>query len=440
MSRKSKTKKSNKRVKSIAIKLNAIFVSKLFSRLFLTDLLLLGIVIIGWCVKAEINYYGSFIGEASRRFEFFPIDTATYTVIWHNGKQLVKDTSEFLLIVKQISIVTVIFQGISILGQITFGVSKIRRILRPLDDMAEMASRLSNMNFDEEKVQNLEEAISRISPITSDEKIHTGDSELHGLEEAINNLLERMRESYRQQARFVSDASHELRTPISVIQGYANMLDRWGKEDESVLEESIVAIKSESENMKNLVEQLLFLARGINGKTQLKYKDFSLDDMVNEVFEESRMIDENHVYEYHKSQKISIYADEGLLKQCVRILVENAVKYTEEGEKITFRTGINEKSEPYISVQDNGIGMDENEVSHIFERFFRADTARGRKSGGTGLGLSIAKWIVDNHKGYFSVLSRKEIGTRITIFLPTNILSKKELGHENDNGERKEEL
>lgn len=276
------------------------------------------------------------------------------------------------------------------------------------------------MTFDEEKVQNLEEAISKISPTTSNEKIHTGDSELQGLEESINNLLDRMRESYRQQARFVSDASHELRTPISVIQGYANMLDRWGKEDEKILNESIVAIKSEAENMKNLVEQLLFLARGINGKTQLNCKEFFLNDMMNEVFEESKMIDENHIYKYEENEKIKIYGDEALLKQTARILIENAVKYTDKGELIKFKIGKNEKEEVYFYIQDSGIGMNEKDVSHIFERFFRADTARDRKTGGTGLGLSIAKWIIDKHGGYFGVLSREEIGTRITVFLPQN--------------------
>lgn len=276
------------------------------------------------------------------------------------------------------------------------------------------------MTFDEEKVQNLEEAISKISPTTSNEKIHTGDSELQGLEESINNLLDRMRESYRQQARFVSDASHELRTPISVIQGYANMLDRWGKEDEKILNESIVAIKSEVENMKNLVEQLLFLARGINGKTQLNCKEFFLNDMMNEVFEESKMIDENHIYKYEENEKIKIYGDESLLKQTARILIENAVKYTDKGELIKFKIGKNEKEEVYFYIQDSGIGMNEKDVSHIFERFFRADTARDRKTGGTGLGLSIAKWIIDKHGGYFGVLSREEIGTRITVFLPQN--------------------
>ncbi|MDU7440161.1 MAG: ATP-binding protein, partial [Clostridium sp.] len=262
----------------------------------------------------------------------------------------------------------------------------------------------------------------KISPVASEEIISIGDSELKGLEDAINKLLDRMRDSYKQQARFVSDASHELRTPISVIQGYANMLDRWGKNDESILEESIAAIKSESENMKNLVEQLLFLARGINGKTQLTINEICLNNIINEVFQESKMIDDNHVYRFLNCEDISIHGDIGLLKQTARILIENAAKYTENGEEIILKLGRNENGEAYFSIQDNGIGMDAGDVPHIFERFFRADTARVRKDGGTGLGLSIAKWIIDNHKGYFSVLSRKGIGTRITVFLPPKIV------------------
>ncbi len=409
---------STKKVTSIAIKLNSIFVRKLFFRTLLTDIFVLAIVIGWWCAQGELSYVGEFIPEAKRAFDFFPIDTATYTVIWENGKTMAKEASGFLLIVRKVLIYTIIFQGVLLLKEIIFGTAKIRKNLNPLNEIAETASRLSNMSFDEDKFQNLEEAISRISPVISDEKINTGDSELHELEEAINNLLERMRDSYRQQARFVSDASHELRTPISVIQGYANMLDRWGKKDEKVLDESITAIKSEAENMENLVEQLLFLARGINGKTQLNCESFLLNEMINEVFEESMMIDEEHIYEYNNLEDIMTYGDQGLLKQSVRILIENAMKYTEKDERIILKTGITEKGEPYFSVQDNGIGMDEEDISHIFERFFRADTARVRKNGGTGLGLSIAKWIVDRHKGYFSVLSRKEIGTRITVFLP----------------------
>jgi len=385
----------SKNVTSIAIKLNSIFVRKLFSKFLWIDIFLILFLIGYWCIDLEINFYGEFLLNAKRTFVFFPIESSTYTVVLDNGKTMIKDASSYLYIIQRVAQSIAIIEGIFLLKEIIFGTMKIRRTLKPLDEIAETASRLSNMTFDEEKFQNLEEAISKISPVISDERIYTGDSELHGLEEAINNLLERMRDSYKQQARFVSDASHELRTPISVIQGYANMLDRWGKNDESVLNESIEAIKSESENMKNLVEQLLFLARGINGKTQINPKEFLLNDMMNEVLEESKMIDEKHIYKYYSSEEIIVQGDIGLLKQAARILIENAAKYTEENEVIMLKTGINEKGEPYFSIQDNGIGMDEKDIPHIFERFFRADTARVRKNGGTGLGLSIAKWIVD---------------------------------------------
>lgn len=410
--------KKNKNVTSIAIKLNAISIRDLFFKFLILNVCLMFILIVLWCKHSENSFFGEVAQNAQRHIDFYPIERATYTVIIDNGKTLVKNATEFLYVLRKIIIILGVIEGIFLLEEIIFGTAKVRKRLKPLNDIVETASRLSNMDFSEEKFQNLEDAIAKISPVSTDERIHIGDSELQGLEEAINKLLDRMRDSYRQQARFVSDASHELRTPISVIQGYANMLDRWGKNDEEVLDESIAAIKSESENMKNLVEQLLFLARGINGKTQLTRTEFLLNDMINEVFEESKMIDKNHIYRYINSEDISINGDCGLLKQTARILVENAAKYTESGGEIILKVGTNSKGEAYFYIQDNGIGIDNEDILHIFERFFRADTARVRKNGGTGLGLSIAKWIIDSHKGYFSVLSRKEIGTRITLFLP----------------------
>lgn len=413
----SKNNKS-KNVTSIAIKINSISVRNLFFRFLVVDICLILILVGLWCIESEKNFYGELVKNAQRSLNFYPIETSSYTVVWNNGKTMVKEAGTFLYNLRKIITILGIVEGIFLLEEIIFGTTKIRRVLKPLNEIAETASRLSNMYFDEEKFQSLEDAISKISPVTSDERIHIGDSELQGLEDAINKLLDRMRDSYRQQARFVSDASHELRTPISVIQGYANMLDRWGKNDESVLEESITAIKAESENMKNLVEQLLFLARGVNGKTQLTMTEFLLNDMMKEVLEESKMIDKNHIYSYINSESISAYGDTGLLKQTARILIENAAKYTDKGKVIILKVGRNDKGEAYFSIQDNGIGINERDVPHLFERFFRADTARVRKDGGTGLGLSIAKWIIDNHKGYFSILSREGIGTRIMVFLP----------------------
>ena len=411
-------RRKTKNVTSIAIKLNAIKVRDLFFKFLIIDAILMAVLISLLFIDAEKNFYGELASNAQRTINFYPIETATYTVTWDDGKTMVKEASYFLYNIRKVIIIVGMAEGIFLLEEIIFGTARVRKVLKPLNEIAETAERLSNMVFDEEKFHSLEDAISKISPVASDERIHIGDSEFKGLEDAINKLLDRMRDSYRQQARFVSDASHELRTPISVIQGYANMLDRWGKSDESVLDESITAIKSESENMKNLVEQLLFLARGINGKTQLTIEEFSLSNMIREVVEESKMIDDKHLYSYINLEDVNVYGDMGLLKQTARILVENASKYTEDGENIILKIGRNDKGEPYFSVQDNGIGMDMKDIPHIFERFFRADTARVRKNGGTGLGLSIAKWIIDNHNGYFSVLSRKEIGTRITVYLP----------------------
>ena len=291
---------------------------------------------------------------------------------------------------------------------------RIERILSPLEEIAYKADELSRLEFDEEKFATLEAKINNLA--TEEElQISQGDKELERIESAINRLLTRMRESNMRQARFVNDASHELRTPIAVIEGYSNMLARWGREDEKVLDESINAIKNESAHMKYLVEQLLFLARGDSGKTVLHPENLNLCDMMREIYEESLMIDENHIYRYQESEA-PVYAqcDPTLMKQAVRILVDNAAKYTNEGDEILLSQGV-QNGIPYLQVQDTGIGMEENAVSHMFERFYRADEARSYK--GTGLGLSIAKWIIDKHRGHFEVTSRPGLGTRIRIVL-----------------------
>jgi len=291
---------------------------------------------------------------------------------------------------------------------------KIRKILSPINELALKADELSRLSFNEDKYQVLEEAITHIDPEEM-KTLSLGDSDLAGVEAAMNNLLTRLKESYRQQARFVNDASHELRTPIAIIEGYANMLDRWGTEDEKVLHESISAIKNESSHMKHLVEQLLFLARGDSGRTTLQLEQTSLTDMMQEIYEESLMIDEEHQYKYIRpDHDIVIMADAGLLKQAVRILVDNAAKYTNAHEEIILSTGESE-GHPYLQVQDNGIGMAEADIAHMFDRFYRSDEVRKYK--GTGLGLSISKWIIDKHRGHFEITSRQELGTRIRIVL-----------------------
>ena len=295
---------------------------------------------------------------------------------------------------------------------------KIREILSPLDQLALRADELSRLSFSEDKYQVLEQAIDRIQPQDAG-ILSLGDADLVGVEAAMNNLLLRMRDSYLQQARFVNDASHELRTPIAVIQGYVNMLERWGKEDESILDESITAIRNESEHMNHLVEQLLFLARGDSGRTELHPEQTDLNALMQEIYEESFMIDEAHPYRFRGTEEPLIAGiDPGLFKQSIRILVDNAAKYTKPGDEIQLSCGRTETGDAYVQVQDTGIGMAEADVQHMFERFYRSDDAR--PYAGTGLGLSIAKWIVDRHRGHFEILSRPGLGTRIRIVLTTH--------------------
>ncbi len=318
-----------------------------------------------------------------------------------------------LLCLQLVMLITSIFSGMRI----------IRETLSPIAALTQAAQDISRQEGppSPEQVEELEELAGKLRSINAarlDTRISLDDTqdELRGLAGAINGMLERINAAYRAQARFVSDASHELRTPISVIQGYANLLDRWGKNDPKTLQESIDAIKGEAAGMKELVEQLLFLARGDNDTMVLQRERFDLAELTAQVLREMRMIDGGHEYE-ERLEPVFIVADQGLVKQALRILCDNAVKYTPAGGNISLRTS-REGKLAKVAVQDDGIGIPAEAVPRIFDRFYRADESRARATGGTGLGLSIAMWIVQRHGGHMEVLSREDVGTRISMLLP----------------------
>ena len=129
------------------------------------------------------------------------------------------------------------------------------------------------------------------------------------------------------------------------------------------------------------------------------------------------MIYETHPYEFSACPGCMVRGDVAMLKQSIRIFVQNAAKYSEGGDTIHFTVGRSEQG-VYYQVQDEGIGMQASEVVHIFERFYRSDEARNSETGGSGLGLSIAKWIVDAHDGQIDVLTRPDFGTRFRVTFP----------------------
>ncbi|HHW13064.1 MAG TPA: sensor histidine kinase [Firmicutes bacterium] len=327
---------------------------------------------------------------------------------------------------RQICFILLILAGSQFLyfiGRIGTNNQVIRQTLKPLTEMAETAKSIhqdmSGAGPTGAGIKRLAGAISTInaSALSQGLSIDTSQEELKDLAYAINDMLQRINQAYQSQVRFVADASHELRTPLSVLQGYADLLDRWGKHDERTMQEAIDAIKSETENMKVLVEQLLFLARGDNETIPLEKVVFDAREIVAEIVRETRLIDPAHTFQTELDGPAYLEADQHLIKQALRILVDNSIKYTPEGGTIRLKVGTAQDTVK-IQVQDDGIGIPPADVPRIFDRFYRSDQSRARKTGGSGLGLAIAKWIIDHHGGYYEVLSRLGIGTRITINFP----------------------
>jgi len=242
------------------------------------------------------------------------------------------------------------------------------------------------------------------------------EDELQKLAITINSMLDRVEEAFRSQGQFTADASHELRTPLAILQGNADMLERWGRNDPIVLNESIASIQRQTRYMNKLVDSLLFLARGDNGTRQLKKENFDISTLLHEMLEEQTSIDECHRYEVDSPGTLNLFADRNMVKQLLRALIDNSVKYTPADGSITL--SCHEQSDGIcVTVADTGIGMELEHLSHVFERFYRVDQARAKATGGMGLGLSIVQAIVDVHGGKLFAESEVGKGTRITAVL-----------------------
>lgn len=274
-----------------------------------------------------------------------------------------------------------------------------KSVLAPIRDITDMAATLSANNLS-----------NRIN-------IAGTKNELKDLATVINSMLDRIETSYNSQKQFVSDASHELRTPIAVIQGYVNMLSRWGKSDPAVLDEGINAIAQETESMKNLVESLLFLARHDKKTLMMEMTQFDAYDVAAEVQREAAMVTPEDTFALSPADHVQIEADRSMMKQVMRILCDNAVKYSPKGSTITI--GVQKTDHGCtLSMSDHGPGIPKEELSKIFERFYRCDSARKTESSGHGLGLSIARIIVMGHGGQLRVRSKVGAGTTFYIDLP----------------------
>jgi signal transduction histidine kinase len=238
--------------------------------------------------------------------------------------------------------------------------------------------------------------------------------EVARLVETFNHMMDRLESAFTAQRRFVADASHELRTPLTTVRGNIDLLRRSGAVTQPEMQDALADVAEEAERMSRLVNGLLALARADAGY-ELARKPVRLDEVVYAVQREMQPLAQNVAVRSGEIDGVEVVGDADALKQLLLILVDNGVKYTPPGGEVVL--GLRQRgNEAILSVQDTGAGIAEEDLPHIFERFYRSRSVR--PTGGTGLGLAIAKWIVGEHGARIQVESSVGAGTRFTVRFP----------------------
>ena len=238
----------------------------------------------------------------------------------------------------------------------------------------------------------------------------------NGMLSRLEVTLAHLEEALDRQRRIAADASHELRTPLTSIHSNAQLLEEWGIKDEKIGPESVAAIKRESERMQGLIEGLLELTRGDEG-AKLHPEHNDLVAVADEAAEAGRTVANGKVVIERSVPEGAVYAvfDRERLRQAISILLDNAVKYTPQGGRVAMRVA-EVGDTVMVEVSDTGIGISEDHLPHVFERFYRADEARTTE--GSGLGLAIAQQLVEDHGGSIRVQSIPGEGSTFTIRVP----------------------
>jgi two-component system, OmpR family, sensor kinase len=257
---------------------------------------------------------------------------------------------------------------------------------------------------------------NRLPVVRPKDEIGNLAATINGMLSRLEGTLAHLEEALDRQRRFAADASHELRTPLTAIHSNAQVLEEWALGDPEIGPENVAAIRRESERMKRLVEGLLELAGGDEGM-ELHPEHNDLAEVVEEATQSARAAaDGKVVIERPASeQSVSAVFDRERLRQAISILLDNAVKYTPEGGRVTVRT-MEEDDTVAVGVSDSGVGISEEQLPHVFERFYRADEARSME--GSGLGLAIARQIAEDHGGSIEVRSQLGEGSTFTLRIP----------------------
>ncbi len=276
------------------------------------------------------------------------------------------------------------------------GAAMARRALRPVTEITNTAL----------EIYRTEDLNRRVEVETNDE--------VGRLASAFNEMLDRLTRLFRAQQRFVADVSHEMRTPLTVIRGNVDLL-RLGCADA----ESLDAITSESDRMTRMVSNLLLLSQADAGALPLRMEPLDLGPIIYNVARSANIMADGRVeLAVQTADDLEVMGDSDRLKQVLLNLVDNAIKHTPEGGRVTLEAGNPDGAAVRIAVTDTGIGIPPHDLVHVFERFYRVDKSRSRAQGGAGLGLAIAKSFVEAHGGRIEVQSAVGVGTAFIVTLP----------------------
>lgn len=274
-----------------------------------------------------------------------------------------------------------------------------RRALSPVDEITRTAV----------NIYRAESLDQRVNVKTNDEVGRLGG--------AFNEMLERLSELFASQQRFVADVSHEMRTPLTVIRGNADLMRAIGAADK----ESLDAIISESDRMTRMVSNLLLLSQADSGQLPMKVEPLDLGPLVAEVERAGRMLSESRHSRVTVTAKVGdallVEGDRDRLKQVLLNLIDNGIKHTPDGGAVAIEAVAVDDSIKLL-VSDTGIGIPAADLPHVFDRFYRVDKARSRAQGGAGLGLAIVKSIVEAHGGRIEARSESGRGTTFIVSLP----------------------
>jgi len=291
---------------------------------------------------------------------------------------------------------------VAILLSVVGGALLARQAIEPLDRMTSTAQQISAERMNE-RIQ-----------------LERADVELKRLADSFNEMLGRLDQSFKQIRQFTADASHELRTPITILMGETDLAVN-GLLDDEECRTALSSRREELQRMSRIVDDLLTLSQFDHSQQILHRKPLDFSDLVIEVCEQQRnqARSKGVDLELTKTEPAMMEGDDSRLRQMVRNLLDNAIKYTPRGGKVTIEL---EKSNGNFELQvsDNGIGIPRDDLPHIFDRFYRVDKARTRDEGGTGLGLSIVKKVVEAHGGNVNVSSEVGTGTVMTVVMTNN--------------------